>query len=135
MILGTEGCISGFGTRGGRVALRRASGEEIAQEALVEDSAGFELDPLAEHLFPSAVTDRDERVDGKILALEFHELASAILDGEPVEVDGVEGMKDVAAIYAVFESARAGRAVALEEVEACQVYAYQSEIDEALGVG
>ncbi len=135
MILGTEGCIDGFGTRGGQVALRRASREEIGQEGLIDGAAGFELDPLAEHLFPSAISDRDGQVDWKILALEFHELARAILDGQTVEVDGVEGMKDVAATYAVFESARAGRAVSMDEVEACRAYDYQAEIDETLGIG
>ena len=44
-------------------------------------------------------------------------------------------MKDVAATYAVFESARAGRAVAMDEVEACRAYDYQAEIDEMLGIG
>ena len=46
----------------------------------------------------------------------------------------LKGLKDVAAIYAIFESARAGRAVKMSEVETCQVYDYQSEIDEALGL-
>jgi len=43
-------------------------------------------------------------------------------------------LKDVAALYAVFESWRAGRAVQLSEVETCRVYAYQEEIDVALGI-
>ena len=57
------------------------------------------------------------------------------LGGRPVEVDGTCGLKDVAALYAVFESAVAGRAVKMSEVENCEVYGYQAEIDAALGVG
>ena len=49
-------------------------------------------------------------------------------------MNGTEGLKDVAAIYAIFESHRAGRAVKLSEVETCQVYEYQAEIDAALGI-
>ena len=57
-----------------------------------------------------------------------------MLNGRELEVDGVEGLKDVAAVYAVFESARAGRAVKMSEVESCQVYEYQAEIDAVLGL-
>ena len=41
----------------------------------------------------------------------------------------------MAALYAVFESATAGRAVKMSEVESGAVYGYQAEIDAALGVG
>ena len=40
----------------------------------------------------------------------------------------------MAALYAVFESAVAGRTVTMHEVESRQVYAYQAEIDAALGL-
>lgn len=49
-------------------------------------------------------------------------------------MDGSCGLKDVAALYAVFESSRAGRAVKVSEVESCQVYDYQAEIDAVLGI-
>ena len=51
-----------------------------------------------------------------------------------LEVDGLEGLKDVAAVYAIFESSLAGRAVTMGEVESGELYAYQEEIDAALGV-
>ena len=38
------------------------------------------------------------------------------------------------AVYAIFESSWAGRAVKMSEVESGQVYAYQEEIDAALGI-
>ena len=50
-----------------------------------------------------------------------------------LEVDGVEGMKDVAVVNAILESSRAGRAVTMSEVESGEVYEYQAEIDAALG--
>ena len=76
----------------------------------------------------------DNAVDWKLIALEYYELAEAILHGRRIEVDAISGMKDVAAIYAIFESSKSGRAVKMSEVESCQVYDYQSEIDEALGI-
>ncbi len=133
LILGDRGSIRGFGTRGGRISMRRGD-EEMDQAEILAAQEGFSLDPLTAHLFPSGVSAGDEKVDLKLLAYELHELGAAVLDGRQVEVDGTCGLKDVAALYAVFESARAGRAVKMSEVESGQAYAYQAEIDAALGI-
>ena len=101
-------------------------------EEILEEVNGFSLSPLEAYFFPDRIAT--DNVDWKIIAIEYHELAEAILNDQEIEVDGTEGMKDVAAIYAIFESAKAGRAVKMSEVEACQVYEYQAEIDEALGI-
>ena len=74
-------------------------------------------------------------MDWKIIALEQHELARAILEGQEIEVDGTEGLKDVAAVYAICESSRAGKPVRMSDIETCRVYDYQAEIDQALGIG
>jgi predicted dehydrogenase len=132
LILGDQGCINGFGTRGGRASMKQANQAEMSYEALLASVDGFALEPLAEHFFPDRIAT--EGVDWKLIALEYYELAEAILNGRKLEVDGSEGLKDVAAIYAICESARAGRAVKMSEVETCQVYDYQAEIDEALGL-
>ena len=133
LILGTGGSIEGFGTRGGRISLKRRP-EEISFEEILEDTDGFALEPLAEHFFPSRIAAGDNAVDWKIIALEYYELAEAILHGRVIEVDGISGMKDVAAVYAIFESSKLGRTVKMSEVESCQVYDYQSEIDDILGI-
>ena len=134
LIFGDRGSIEGFGARGSRVSIKKVDGSEMSQEEILESVDGFEQDPLSAHLFPTAVTAGDKAVDRKILAFEQHELADAVLNGSKVEVDGIEGMKDVAAVYAIFESAVAGRAVKMSEVESCQAYDYQAEIDEVLGI-
>ena len=133
-ILGTGGSIEGFGTRGGRISLKRRSEQEKSFEEIIGTTNGFMLEPLAEHFFPSRIAAGDKAVDWKLIALEYYELAEAILHGRCIEVDGISGMKDVAAVYAIFESSKLGRAVKMSEVESCQVYDYQSEIDEALGI-
>ncbi len=134
LILGTEGCIEGFGTRGGRVRMRRGRGDFQEQEEMLASADGFEQDPLSSHFFPSGMTSTDREVDWKLLAMEVHELGEAIAGGKAVEVDGVEGMKDVAAVYAVFESAAAGCAVRMADVESGEIDAYQADIDAALGI-
>ena len=133
MILGDRGRLENFGRRGGKTVLQRTGEEKRDHKAILKIADGFELEPLSAYFFPNRIAAGN--ADWRLLAIEYHELAEAILEDRPVEVDGVEGMKDVAAIYAIFESAVAGRAVTLQEVEACRVYAYQREIDETLGIG
>ena len=136
LIMGTDGSIDGFGVRGGRITLERHGAEALSQEAILAsaEGAGLTFDPLTHYLFPSGVTADDPLVDLKLIAYELHEMAAAVRDQRPVEVDGLCGLKDVAALYAVFESWRAGGPVSLSAVESCQSYAYQAEIDAALGI-
>ncbi len=134
MIFGDGGSINGFGTRGGRISMQQKAQEAMNQEEILASIDGFSLEPLAEYLFPSGVSAGDSAVDWKLIALEYYELAEAILNGRKIEVDGICGLKDVAALYAIFESSRAGRALRMSEIENCEVYAYQAEIDEALSL-
>ena len=136
LIMGTEGSIDGFGVRGGRITLARRDAETLSQEQILAstEGAGLTFDPLTRHLFPSGVSAGDPLVDLKLIAYELHEMAEAVRGQRTVEVDGRCGLKDVAALYAVFESWRTGGPVALSAVESCQSYAYQAEIDTALGI-
>ena len=134
IIFGDKGSINSFGTRGGKISMQRRGQEGMNQEEILASIDGFSLEPLAAHLFPSGVSAGDPAVDWKLIALEYYELADSILTGRKIEVDGVCGLKDVAALYAIFESARAGRALRISEVENCEVYEYQAEIDEALSL-
>ena len=134
LILGTEGCIEGYGTRGGRVRMRRGRGDFQEQEEMLAQAEGFEQDAVSAHFFPTGLTAADREVDWKLLTMEYCEFGEAIAEGREVEVDGTEGMKDVAAVYAVFESAMTGGAVRMAEVESGEIDAYQAEIDAALGI-
>ena len=131
-ILGERGALKSFGSRGGRAVLRVEGEGEKGHEQLAAEAEGFELEPLAAHFFPEGVATAD--VDWKLLALEYYELGEAILHGRAIEVDGTEGMKAVAAVYAIFESSRLGRAVSMSEVENAEVYEYQAGIDAALNL-
>ena len=136
LIMGTDGSIDGFGVRGGRITLARRDAEALSQEDILASAEGASLtfDPLTRYLFPSGVSAGDPLVDLKLIAYELHEMAEAVRGQRTVEVDGRCGLKDVAALYAVFESWRANGPVALNAVESCQSYAYQAEIDAALGI-
>ena len=134
LIWGTEGAIEGFGNRGSQIQLVEMDGSKVEQAELLGRFPDFALEPLAEHFFPTKVTAGDPAVDWKLIALEYHELSEAILDGRQLEVDGEEGMRDVAACHALCESSIAGRAVTMDEMVSGEVYAYQQEIDDLLGV-
>lgn len=134
LIWGTEGLIEGFGNRGSQIRLVEMDGTVVKQAELLERFPDFTLEPLAKHFFPTGVTSDDGAVDWKLLALEYHELSEAILDGRQIEVDAEEGMRAVAASHALCESSVAGRAVSMKELLSGDVYAYQEEIDELLGL-
>jgi len=123
-----------FGDRNGRpVRLILDNGTDIADEHILDYAPSYHLNPVAATLFGGErvwtytfdfpVTDR------KILALEYHEFAECIRNGTQPEVNGAVALRDVALVYALFESDRAGRPVTIAEVESSAVDAYQHEID------
>jgi predicted dehydrogenase len=138
-VFGTRGSITSPGDRNGRpVELHVDDVGAITDQRILEYAPGYRLDPVAATLFGGdriwrynfdfAMTDR------KLVALEYHELARCIRTGQQPEVTGAVGLRDVALVYALFESDRAGRPVTIEEVESGAVDAYQREIDQQLGV-
>jgi len=134
LILGDKGCLQSFGNRGSQAIWQPEEGEVRDQAAILESIDDFELHPLLDHFFSEKNSVGDKAVDWKLIAYEQHELACAVLNDDPIEVDGIEGLKDVAAVYAICESARAGRTVTASEIESGELYDYQAEIDEALNI-
>ena len=133
LILGDRGCMNGFGSRGSRVSMKQR-GDELTHEQILAAQSDFALDPLTAEMFPTGMSHGDPNTDWKLLAYELHELADAVLGNGSVEVDGINGLKDVAAVYAILESATTGRAVSMAEVESGELQAYQKSINEAIGI-
>jgi len=138
-VFGTKGSIVAPGDRNGRpVRLILDNGTDIADERILDYAPSYRLNPVAATLFGGErvwtytfdfpVTDR------KILALEYHEFAECIRNGTQPEVNGAVALRDVALVYALFESDRAGRPVTIAEVESSAVDAYQHEIDAHYGL-
>ena len=139
MVFGTRGSLAAPGDRNGRpVRLVRDDGTEVADERVLEYAPSYRLDPVAASLFggerPWTYGFDFPATDRKLIALEQHELAACVRGGARPEVDGTMGRRDVALVYALFESQAAGRPVTIAEVEAGAVDAYQREIDEHLGL-
>jgi predicted dehydrogenase len=138
-VFGTRGSISAPGDRNGRpVALHIDDLGAIVDQRVLDYAPSYRLEPVAASLFGGERIwhyDFDfPSTDRKLLALEYHELARCIRSGQQPEVTGAVAMRDVALVYALFESDRAGRPVTIEEVESGSVDAYQREIDEQIGL-
>jgi predicted dehydrogenase len=139
MVFGTRGSIAAPGDRNGRpVRLVLDDGTDIADDRVLDYAPSYVLEPVAATLFggerPWTYDFDFATTDRKILALEYHELARCVRTGARPEVDGEMGKRDVALVYALFESQVAGRPVTIAEVESGAVDAYQREIDEHLGL-
>jgi predicted dehydrogenase len=139
MIFGTRGSIAAPGDRNGRpVRLVLDDGTDITDERVLDYAPSYRLDPVAASLFggerPWTYAFDFPTTDRKIIALEYHEFAACIRENRKPEVTGEVGRRDVALVYALFESQIAGRPVTIVEVEASTVDAYQREIDEHLGL-
>ncbi|MGD9496474.1 MAG: Gfo/Idh/MocA family protein [Armatimonadota bacterium] len=67
-------------------------------------------------------------------ALEAHQFFSAIISGQPPELSGEEGLRDLAAAFAVLESSHAGIPVRVAEVESGTVAAYQDDLNRRWGI-
>lgn len=140
LVFGTRGSITSPGDRNGRpvrLHLDDADGE-IADQRILDYAPSYRLEPVAATLFGGERIWRYNcdfpTTDRKLLALEYHELARCIRSGDQPEVNGAVARRDVALVYALFESDRLGRPVTIEEVETTAVDAYQRDIDAHLGL-
>ena len=79
-----------------------------------------------ETLFPLGLSDA--------FALLLRDWLTAIRDGHTPETGGEEGLRDLAASFAIVEASAAGRSVTLAEVLSGAVDGYQRELDERYGL-
>lgn len=112
--------------QGGRFAdglVTRADGTQIALDAWYRQSA-----PAAEceQWFPAGLTDS--------FALAQHDWLEAIRRRRQGEMNGAQGLADLAAAYALLESAHLGQEVRVAEVLAGTVEAFQRPWNRQLGI-
>ena len=115
-IYGTKGCI-----KGDKLILN--SGEKIDIEGLFEKEAENET---KEKFFPYGIKDP--------MALETLEFLRAIKEGREMETSGREGLRDLAASFALIESSRLGRSVKVDDVESGKIAEYEEEINKYYGI-
>ncbi len=114
---GSAGCI-----KGGEIILDGGSRRNLLEAYRSETPAA-----QREHHFPHGLDDA--------FAVSQLDWLEAIGRGEDPEISGVEGLRDLAAAFAIIESSHLGRTVTLDEMLSGAVDGYQREIDEYYGIG
>jgi predicted dehydrogenase len=103
--------------------------EKRTIDELVEQYLAGLSDEEKERLFPGGITAPVASV-----AFELQEFVEAISKGGEIEIDGVEGMKDLALSLAIYESEVSGGPVKIADIESGKVAEHQKRFDEALGL-
>ncbi|MCB0142917.1 MAG: Gfo/Idh/MocA family oxidoreductase [Caldilineaceae bacterium] len=138
-IYGAAGSMNLPNDRTGKlITLAQAGKDPISDERLLDLVPDFRLnrataalfggDRLWRYDFPFEETDR------KLIAVEYDDLAGAILGEHPIDVSLEQGTRSVAVSYAMLESGVNGRPVTIDEMLNENVTAYQDEIDQGMGL-
>jgi predicted dehydrogenase len=104
----------------------RTRSEKMSMDELVQLYMDSVSDEEKERWFPLGVTDT--------IATELHEFIEAALHGGPLEMDGVQGMKDEAISMALYESAYVNQPVEVRKVETCEIENYQKRLNDLVGL-
>lgn len=137
-VYGSAGSLECPGDRNGKPnVVHMDDGTRISDAAILDLAPAYQLEPLAAELFGGdrvwTYNLEFNDTDGRLLALEYHELGNCMATGSTPEVTLEEGRRDLALTYAPFEAGRLGRPVTLDEVLSGAADAYQSELDARLG--
>ncbi len=115
-IYGTRGCIKGN-------AVIFDDGTKTEVEELFEKKASSEN---KESFFPHGIKDP--------MALETLEFLRAIKEKREMETSGREGLRDLAASYALIESSLLRKCVKVDDVESGNIRSYEEEINKHYGI-
>lgn len=138
-IYGGEGSLQSHGARNGRpLRLVRDDQGHIEGDAILDLVPDFHLDEITTSLFgadrlasyPYAFPEADR----KLVAVEYHELARCILEGQSPEVTPAVGRHALAVCHAALESGVLGRPVTLAEIVAEETGEYERSINEYWGI-
>lgn len=138
-IFGSKGSLEIPRDRSGApIRLHLSDGSVVDDERILDHAPSYRLDPLTAELFGGDRIWRHDldfaQSDQSILAVQFHEFGSAILDGTRFGSDGSSGLRDVAFCYAAFEAGLRGELVRVADVLDGSIADYQREIDMHFGL-
>ena len=134
LVLGSEGTMNVPGDRSGQPVAVRRGGDTLQGDALLAELPDYQLNDIETRLFgerPASFSLDGAVTDRKLLAAEMYDFVEAIRTGRPPEADGAQGLRAVAVIHAIMESALARRPVTLDEVIDGGLHTYQDTIEAA----
>jgi predicted dehydrogenase len=134
---GSEGMAAGPADRtGSPVRLQRGT-ETLEGEALLAAFPDYRLGGVESMLFgarPASYRMEFAEIDRKLIAVETADFLDAVRDSRPPEVTPEAGLRAVALVMSILESAHTGAPVRVDEVVSGAVRSFQDRL-EALGDG
>ena len=133
LAFGNEGTLDMPGDRSGNPVQVRRGSEVLKGDALLAAVPQYRLNEIETRLFgerPASYSFGAE-TDRKLIAAEMADFIDAIRTGRVPESDGAAGLRSVALIYTIMESALAQRPVAVQDVLEGRVHAYQDKVEAA----
>ena len=140
VIVGSEGTLYRPPSRQGTgPRIVRSDGTSVEGDALLDLVPDFEIDDVTSTLWDgerrmSSYEMDFRKIDAKIIAIEYMDLARSVADGGSPEVGSNEGMAALALAYGVMESGEANQAVSIDDVLSGAVSGFQDDIDRAAGI-
>jgi predicted dehydrogenase len=134
LIVGGTGTIDAPGDRSGRPVVIQRGGTKISGDAVVREATNYRLNEIETKLFgdrPAQYTLQGPETDRKLIAAEVYDFVEAVRTGRKPEADGAAGLRSVAIVYTILESALAGRPVKVDDVLSGRVRAYQDKVESA----
>ena len=134
---GRNGSMSVPRERTGEPVVVRLGDETLTGGELREAIGGFELAGITRSLLGPQGTEYQmpfETIDAALIAIEIDDFVQAIRDHRAPEVDGRDGLRAVADVWAIAEAGHSGDWVNVADVANGAISAAQNEIDEILGL-
>ncbi len=136
LVLGSEGTMNLPPDRSGKPVGVRQGDESVSGDALLAELPDYRLNDIETRLFgarPASYSLDSTVTDRKLIAAEMHDFIEAVRERRAPEADGSRGLRSVAIIYAILESALAQRRVTIQEVLDGRLHAYQDTVTRAGG--
>ncbi len=135
IVFGTSGTVEGPPDRSGRPVRVHRGKEVLEDDALVRALPDFRLNDIETRLFgerPGHYALDEQETDRKLIAAGVADFLDAIRERREPEVTGDLGLRSVAIVYAVVESAFGKRPVQISDIFAGDVRQFQDGV-EAMG--
>lgn len=132
LVLGDRGTCDLPADRSGQPVRIRRGADLLEGEALLAELGDWRLGDVEARLFgerPTSYSLPYPDTDRKLIAAELASFVAAVRAGTLPESDGAVGLRSVAVISAVLESATAGRPVAVSEVLSGDLHAWQDTVE------
>lgn len=133
VVHGTGGTVEGSPDRSGKPVRLQRGGEMLEGDTLLAALPDFRLAGVESRLFgerPGAYEMEFSQIDRNLIAVETADFLDAVHERREPEVSGEAGLRSVALVMALLESASSGTPVQVEEVLSGGVHGFQDWLEQ-----